>query len=145
MNDSMLAEYLTIAIGLPLFVIWAIVDRYRKGPRLMHMKPNVITLCGSTRFPQAFEKANRDLTLKGNIVISVGLFGHNEPEALSPDVKRKLDELHFRKIDISDAIYVLNMGGYIGESTRNEIAYAQQTGKSVIYHEKPADIPIPTR
>lgn len=101
----------------------------------MGEKPIVITLCGSTRFPQAFERANRKLTLAGHIVISVGLFGHGEPEELSPETKRKLDELHFRKIDISDAIYVLNVGKYIGHSTRNEIEYARNAGKMVLYLE----------
>jgi hypothetical protein len=99
----------------------------------MNEKPIVITLCGSTRFREAFEKANRDLTLQGNIVISVGYFGHGDPN-LTEDVKRALDELHFRKIDISDAIMVVSgIDGYIGNSTFNEIQYARSTGKQVLW------------
>ena len=96
-------------------------------------KPRVMTLCGSTRFRAEYEAANRALTLRGIIVISVGLFGHGEPEALSEDVKGRLDELHLRKIDISDGIYVINPGNYVGDSTRREIDYAVRTGKSVEY------------
>ena len=66
-------------------------------------------------------------------MISVGLYGHGEPEALSDEVKARLDELHFRKIDISDGIYVINPGGYIGSSTRREIEYATRTGKTIEY------------
>jgi hypothetical protein len=95
--------------------------------------PRVVTLCGSTRFRAEYEAMNRTLTLAGNIVISVGLFGHGEPEALSEETKARLDELHLRKIDISDGIYVINPGGYIGESTRREIEYAEKNGKEVNY------------
>jgi hypothetical protein len=96
-------------------------------------RPRVVTLCGSTRFRAEYEAANRALTLEGVIVISVGLFGHGEPEALSDEVKARLDELHLRKIDISDGIYVINPGGYVGSSTLKEIAYAKRTGKEVTY------------
>ena len=103
----------------------------------------VITLCGSTRFREAFEEANKRLTLAGNIVISVGLFGHSGDgevwEGMSEDTltetKRMLDDMHKRKIDMADEIFVLNVGGYVGESTRSEIAYAQEHGKPVTYLE----------
>ena len=92
----------------------------------------VITLCGSTRFKDAFIKAQKDLTLQGNIVISVGLFGHSGDdevwEGMTEDTvtatKQMLDDMHKRKIDMADAIFVINVGGYIGASTRSEIAYA---------------------
>ena len=104
----------------------------------------VITLCGSTKFKDAFIKAQKDLTLKGNIVISVGLFGHsgdsevwdNMDEGTLTKTKKMLDDMHKRKIDMSDEIFVINVGGYIGESTKSEIEYAKKTGKKINYLEK---------
>ncbi len=104
----------------------------------------VITLCGSTKFKDAFLKAQKDLTLKGNIVISVGLFGHsgdsevwdNMDEGTLTKTKKMLDDMHKRKIDMSDEIFVINVGGYIGESTKSEIEYAKKTGKKINYLEK---------
>ena len=104
----------------------------------------VITLCGSTRFKDAFIEAQKRLTLEGNIVISVGLFGHsgdsevweNMDEGTMTATKEMLDDMHKRKIDMADSIYVINVGGYIGESTRSEIEYAKQSGKSIAYLEE---------
>ena len=94
----------------------------------------VITLCGSTRFKEDFERVNRELTLMGNIVISVGCFGHAD---IPPTEEQKimLDDIHKRKIDMADAIYVINRDGYIGDSTRSEIKYAIAHGKQVILME----------
>ncbi len=101
----------------------------------------VITLCGSTRFKDAFLETQKRLTLEGNIVISVGLFGHsgdnevweNMDEGTLTKTKEMLDDMHKRKIDMADEIFVINVGGYIGESTRSEIEYAKKTGKPVNY------------
>lgn len=99
-------------------------------------KFKVITLCGSTKFKDAFIKAQKDLTLQGNIVISVGLFGHSgDNEVWTEGTKEMLDEMHKRKIDMADEIFVINVGGYIGNSTRSEIEYAVRHGKSVNYLE----------
>jgi NAD(P)H-nitrite reductase large subunit len=99
-------------------------------------KYKVITLCGSTRFKDAFLQAQKRLTLEGNIVISVGLFGHaGDTEVLTEGVKEMLDDMHKRKIDMADEIFVINVGGYIGSSTRSEIAYALENGKAVHYLE----------
>ncbi len=99
-------------------------------------KYRVITLCGSTRFKDAFFEAQKRLTLAGNIVISVGLFGHaGDAEVWSEGVKAMLDDMHKRKIDMADEIYVINVGGYIGASTRSEIEYARATGKPVRFLE----------
>lgn len=99
-------------------------------------KYHVITLCGSTRFKEQFLEAQKRLTLEGNIVISVGLFGHSgDEEVWTPGIKEMLDNMHKRKIDMADAIYVINPGGYIGESTRSEIEYAKANGKKVLYLE----------
>ena len=98
----------------------------------------VITLCGSTRFKNEFIEAQKRLTLQGNIVISVGLFGHSgDSEVWSEGTKEMLDDMHKRKIDMADAIFVINVGGYIGESTRSEIEYAQKCGKEIIFLETP--------
>jgi hypothetical protein len=94
----------------------------------------IITLCGSTRFRDEFVSAQKRLTLEGNIVISVGLFGHSgDTEVWTEKTKEMLDDMHLRKIDLADEIFVINPGGYIGESTRNEIEYANKTGKTVRY------------
>ena len=94
----------------------------------------VITLCGSTRFKEDFERVNRELTLAGNIVISVGCFGHSG-DVFSDEQKIMLDDIHKRKIDMADAIYVINKDGYIGSSTKSEIQYALRTGKQIMYME----------
>lgn len=105
--------------------------------------PTVITLCGSTRFRDEFFAEQARLTLEGNIVISVGLFGHLEfPEFMFEDAesnptetKIMLDELHKRKIDQSSRIHVINKNGYIGSSTRGEIEYAEWYEKEITYME----------
>ena len=96
----------------------------------------IVTLCGSTKFKEAFLKAQKDLTLQGNIVISVGLFGHSgDDEVWTTNTKEMLDDMHKRKIDLADEIFVINVDGYIGSSTRSEIDYAISTGKLVNYLE----------
>ena len=100
-------------------------------------KYKVITLCGSTRFKEDFERVNRELTLQGNIVISVGCFGHSG-DKFTEDQKVMLDDIHKRKIDMADEIYVINVNGYIGDSTKSEIEYAKAHGKKVKYLEKPS-------
>ena len=96
----------------------------------------VITLCGSTRFKDAFMETQKQLTLEGNIVISVGLFGHSgDVEVWTEGTKEMLDDMHKRKIDMADEIYVINVGGYIGSSTRSEIEYAKEHGKVIRYLE----------
>ena len=103
----------------------------------------IITLCGSTRFKEAFLKTQRDLTLAGNIVISVGMFSGADDrdfwDKMDEDTfnktKQMLDDMHRRRIDLADEIFVINVDGYIGESTKSEIEYAQKTGKKVNYLE----------
>ncbi|HOU02475.1 MAG TPA: hypothetical protein PK719_05045 [Bacteroidales bacterium] len=97
-------------------------------------KYKVITLCGSTRFRDEFIAEQKRLTLEGNIVISVGLFGHSgDNEVWSEDIKEMLDDMHLCKIDMADEIFVINPGGYIGQSTRREIDYAIRNNKTVKY------------
>ena len=105
-------------------------------------KPTVVTLCGSTRFGEAFAKATLDETLAGNIVLSIGcnmrsdeeLFAHMSQEERDA-LKQRLDDLHKRKIDISDEVLILNQEGYIGDSTRSELDYARAHGKVVRWLE----------
>ena len=106
-------------------------------------KYKVVTLCGSTRFKEEFMNVQRELTLKGCIVISVGFFGHSKDadiwEQMDDETKIKtkemLDDIHKRKIDMADEIFVINVGGYIGSSTKSEIEYANKTGKKINYLE----------
>ena len=87
--------------------------------------------------------AQKRLTLKGHIVISVGLFGHSGDEKVWDGMdegtlsktKEMLDDIHKRKIDMADEIFVINVGGYIGDSTRSEIDYAIEHGKKIRYLE----------
>ena len=101
----------------------------------------VITLCGSTRFKDTFMEVQKRLTLQGCIVISVGLFGHaGDEEVWTEGTKEMLDDMHKRKIDMADEIFVINVDGYIGSSTRSEIEYARKTGKPVRYLEVPRTV-----
>ena len=103
-------------------------------------KPTVVTLCGSTKFKDQFTISQLNETLAGNIVLTIGcnmksddeIFNQYQPEELRL-IKAKLDVLHLRKIDLSDEIFVLNVGGYIGESTEREIEYAISVGVKVRY------------
>lgn len=100
------------------------------------MDYKIITLCGSTKFKEEFMSVQKKLTLEGNIVISVGLFGHSgDDEALAKGTKEMLDDMHKRKIDMSDEIFVINVGGYIGRSTKSEIEYAKSKGLPINYYE----------
>lgn len=107
----------------------------------MQGKYKVITLCGSTRFKNEFMMAQKRLTLEGNIVISVGLFGHSGDEEVWDGMdegtlsktKEMLDDMHKRKIDMADEIFVINKNGYIGDSTKSEIEYAIAHGKGIRY------------
>lgn len=95
-------------------------------------KPIVVCICGSTRFRSEMIDANRTETMKGKIVLAPGVFGH-AGDPITDDDKARLDNLHFKKIDMSDEVLVVNKDGYIGDSTRREIDYARNHGKRVIY------------
>jgi hypothetical protein len=91
----------------------------------------IVCLCGSTRFEKEFHEANKRETLAGKIVLTVGFFGHSTGEVITPEQKYALDALHLTKINLAHEILVINPGGYIGESTRNEIQHAARTKKLV--------------
>lgn len=146
-------------------------DGTRRSMHLDEHFPKVVTLCGSTRFKELFIQINKILTMKGHIVLSVGMFGHSElssEEMKGGEIKKNLDTLHFRKIELGDCIFVIDgprkyctkcqeykeplstypwmcpdakarethiieLRPYIGESTNNEIAYAQGLKRTVYY------------
>ena len=97
-------------------------------------RPEIVCICGSTRFVEQMRAANRDLTFAGVIVVAPGEAG----EVVTDDQKTALDALHLRKIDLADRVLVVNPGGYVGESTRREIAYARATGKPISFTDPPA-------
>lgn len=104
--------------------------------KFTNRKYQVITLCGSTKFKDEFIEMQKILTLQGNIVLTVGLFGHSgDNEVWELGVKEKMDDMHKQRIDMSDEIFVINVGGYIGESTKAEIEYARSKGKRIAYLE----------
>ena len=111
----------------------------------MH-RPTIVCLCGSTRFYDAFVRANFQETMAGRIVLSVGFFANASPEqwairehgelvGITHEQKHMLDELHKRKIDLADEVLILNVGGYIGDSTRSELLHARTQGKRVRWLE----------
>ena len=113
------------------------IEQIDNSKQSMIQNYKIVTLCGSTRFKEQFLEVQKRLTLEGYIVISVGLFGHSgDKEVWQPGTKEMLDDMHLRKIDLADEIFVINVDGYIGESTRREIIYAEKTGKKVNYLEK---------
>lgn len=101
--------------------------------------PPIVCLCGSTRFVETFNEYRKRLTYEGKIVLSIEIVttqaAHEDPQHVNSDLKAMLDELHLRKIDLATEVMVLNVGGYIGESTRCEISYAKRTGKPITYLE----------
>ena len=113
----------------------------RKG-KLQNDKPivtnkyNIITLCGSIKFKDEFMRVQEKLTLDGNIVLTPNFFRNITKEDIDEKTKKMLDEMHKQKIDMSDEIYVINVGEYIGESTKLEIEYAKRKGKKISYLER---------
>jgi hypothetical protein len=106
--------------------------------KAMYRKPRIVCLCGSTRFSQAFADANLFETLAGRIVLSIGCNTKSDDDLVKAGVvinKDALDTLHLHKIDLCDEVLVLNVGDYIGVSTKREVEYAQRLGKRVRWLE----------
>ena len=101
----------------------------------MKNKYKIITLCGSIKFKEEFIKVQEKLTLEGNIILTPNFFNSMKKEDIKEETKEMLDKMHKQKIGMSDEILVINVEGYIGESTRNEIEYAKAKGKKVSYLE----------
>ena len=100
-------------------------------------RPEIVCICGSTRFVDEMSAANRDLTFAGVIVVAPGVFlpaeGQTADKLITDEQKSALDALHLRKIDLADRVLIVNPGGYIGESTSGEISYAHATGKPISF------------
>ena len=113
----------------------------------MVTKPKIVCLCGSTRFGAAFQKAQFEENMAGKIVLAIGCNMKSDAELFKDfseselkEIKIRLDELHRRKIDMADEVLILNVGGYIGESTGGELSYARKHRKIIRFLE-PADFP----
>lgn len=109
--------------------------------RALRVREKVVCLCGSTRFKDQFAAANRLLTMQGNIVVAPGVFQH-AGDPLTDEQKVELDRLHLAKIDLATLVFVVNPGGYIGDSTRREITYAKETNKPIRYMVPPGPIVV---
>ena len=121
------------------FSFWLLVNcmDFMEEPAPKNRKYKVITLCGSTKFKKEFIEVQKQLTLQGNVVISVGLFGHSgDCEAFAKSTKEMLDDMHKQKIDMADEIFVVDVDEYVGESTLAEIKYAKSQGKYIGYWSK---------
>ncbi len=122
------------------------MKRYSLGDLLRYkaqvQQPRRVVLCGSTRFMWAFREANLRETLLGNIVLTIGCDTKSDSGLnLTEQDKFNLDLLHLHKIDLADEVFVLNVGGYIGSSTRRELVYALRSGKPVFFYARYQDAP----
>ena len=93
----------------------------------------MITLCGSMKFKDDFLHEQKRLTLEGNIVLTPNMF--LLAEDITEDIKKMLDDMHKRRIDMADEIFVINKNGYVGSSTKAEIEYAKKLGKKIVFME----------
>ncbi|MBT4352710.1 hypothetical protein HOD20_09320, partial [archaeon] len=91
---------------------------------------------GSTKFKDKFNEINKLFSLQGKIVLSVAFFTHADNDDITAGQKENLDDLHFKKIDLSDSIFVIDINKYISQSTNNEIEYAKSKGKKIIYYSE---------
>ncbi len=98
------------------------------------MMNKIVTICGSMKFQSQMMEIAERLELENGYIVIQCTYSDKERIFTSHDIQ-VLSELHYKKIDISDAIYVVNIGGYIGQSTRNEIAYARSLNKEVMFLE----------
>lgn len=105
------------------------------------MKPKIVCLCGSTRFYKEYQEAYYQRTCEGDIVLSVGFYPHATNEmhggeiGIDADQKRALDLLHLYKIEMADEVFFINVNGYLGSSSLNELLYAFKLGKEITFLE----------
>ena len=125
----------TVEKGAYLFFKYAREGRIQSSESLIKNQYKIITLCGSIKFKDEFMRVQEKLTLDGNIVLTPNFFNNIKKEDIDEKTKKMLDKMHKQKIDMSNEIYVINVGGYIGESTKNEIEYAKARGKRISYLE----------
>ena len=125
----------TVEKGAHLFFKYAREGRIQNSESLIKNQYKIITLCGSINFKDEFMKVQEKLTLDGNIVLTPNFFKSIKKENIDEKTKKMLDEMHKQKINMADEIYVINVGGYIGESTKSEIEYAKRKGKKISFWE----------
>ncbi len=107
--------------------------RFEPAKTVIRSKAPIVCICGSYRFKQALISEEARLAMEGNIVLGLDIWGQHERRDPSPEVKAMLDELQRRKIDLADWIWIVDVGGYIGNSTMEDIEYALANGKPVRY------------
>ncbi len=96
----------------------------------------IITLCGSTKFKNEFRKVEAILALEGNIVLSLNFFEQSDNILLTKEQFSVLEKVHQRKLEMCDEVFVIDVNNYIGESTKNEIIFAQENNKPIRYYTK---------
>ena len=90
----------------------------------------VVTICGSMKFKDKMMEVTRDLEIKNKYVVIQCVYSNDR---FNEEEQVLLADLHYKKIDISDVIYVVNVDDYIGTSTKKEIEYAKSLNKKIIY------------
>jgi hypothetical protein len=140
MDNAVILRGLVLALADRVALLSEALTRQAECKVIVRPLPRrwtVTTLCGSTKFKKEFIEENFRLTRAGELVFSVGWFSHADGDVHTPTEveKEHFDKVHFGKIDCSDGIHVINVGGYVGLSTRREIAYSLATGKDVRYRE----------
>jgi len=100
------------------------------------MKREIITLVGSTRFKEQFREAERKLTTDGKIVLPLAFYEKVEGIKHAPEMLKLLFDLQLDKINLSDSVFVIDVDGYIGETTKREIDYARSKGKLIRFYSK---------
>ncbi len=95
----------------------------------------VVTICGSMQFANEMQTISRTLAKDNGWCVLQCVYGI-DPSKTSKEQFDLLKKEHLKRIDLSDAIYVVNINGYIGDSTKFEIEYAQKNKKEIIYHER---------
>ena len=97
-------------------------------------KLRVVTLCGSMKFQHRMRQIAKKMSLEGNVVLTPCIMGF-DPKSLTPKQHEVLDQIHRQKIDMCDYVLIINVGGYYGSNTKEEIDYAKSIGKEVRYLE----------
>lgn len=140
-EDEFCGGIVTRETGLPIETELCVMrPREEENPWASGVpRPRILTVCGSTRFADETRAVIAQLEREGIAVFSVGFFAHAEGIRLSAEEKAELDILHLRKIYLSDGIFVVNPGGYIGESTQREIAFTRALGREIRWLEEPVN------
>lgn len=99
------------------------------------MKIKVVTMCGSMKFNRQMREIARKLETKNGWAVIQCVYSKKSDKFDNVEEMKNIELAHYKKIEVADAIYVVNIGGYIGEATRRAIDYAKKLGKEIYYHE----------